>query len=107
MKDFKHISEYEKIFDEVKNAQEILENAIENYKSLQSKVQILEKYYSSSQWKEDFAMDERDEIPAYVKRGVLSEDGIYNMLARNREIMEMINRDGGEMRKNSFICITI
>ena len=40
--------------------------------------------------KEDFAADESGEIPADIKRGVLSEDGIYNLLERNREIMGMI-----------------
>jgi hypothetical protein len=35
-------------------------------------------------------MDERGEIPADIKRGVLSEDGIYDLLERNSEIMRMI-----------------
>lgn len=89
-KDFKHISDMEKIFDEILDAQESLDKSVEYYKKLQSKVQKLDKYYSSKQWKDDFAADERGEIPADVKRGVLSEDGIYNMLERNKEILEML-----------------
>lgn len=89
-KDFKHISDMEKIFDEVLDAQDYLDKAIENYKKLQPKIQKLDKYYSSKQWKDDFAADERGEIPVSMKRGVLSEDGIYNMLERNKEILEML-----------------
>ena len=35
-------------------------------------------------------MDERGEIPRDIKRGVLSEDGIYDVLERNKEIMDML-----------------
>lgn len=89
-REFKRISEMEEIFDEVAAAQDSLERAVDNYKSLQDKVRRLEDYYSGDQWKEDFAMDERGEIPADIKRGVLSEDGIYDLLERNSEIMRMI-----------------
>ncbi len=37
-------------------------------------------------------MDEEGKFPKRLKKGVLSEDGIYNMLARNKEIMKI--RDG-------------
>ncbi len=86
----KRISEMEEIFDEVAAAQDSLERAVDNYKSLQDKVRKLEDYYSGDQWKEDFAMDEQGEIPADIKRGVLSEGGIYDLLERKSEIMRMI-----------------
>ena len=89
-KDFKHISEMEELFDKVLQTQSAFEKAIEEYRELQVEIEKLEAYYSSKQWKDDFASDERVEIPSDVKRGVLSEDGIYNMLERNKEIMEMI-----------------
>ncbi len=92
-KDFKHLSEMEEIFDKVLQTQSAFEKAIEEYRELQSEIGKLEEYYSSEQWKEDFAADERGEIPADVKRGVLSEDGIYNMLERNKEILDMIYGD--------------
>ena len=92
--DFKHISEKEEIFDKVLQTQSAFAKAIEEYRELQPEIEKLEAYYSGKQWKEDFAMDERGEIPADVKRGVLSEDGIYNVLERNREIMEMTGSYG-------------
>ena len=40
----------------------------------------LEAYYKSPEWKRDFADDEAGRLPKGLKRGVLSEDGIYNLL---------------------------
>ena len=40
---------------------------------------ILSSYYESI-WKEDFEADEQGLIPKDMKRGVLSEDGLYNLL---------------------------
>ena len=47
----------------------------------------LSKYYSSELWKKDFAADEAGHLPPNLKRGVLSEDGIWNLLADYREIL--------------------
>lgn len=40
----------------------------------------LSAYYSSDAWKRDYAADEAGLLPKDLKRGVLSEDGIYNLL---------------------------
>ena len=60
-KDFKHISEMEKIFDKVLQTQSAFEKAIEEYRELQPEIDKLEAYYSGKQWKDDHAMDERGE----------------------------------------------
>ena len=36
------------------------------------------------------ALDEQGKLPRDLKRGVLSEDAIYNLLERNRELLEQI-----------------
>ena len=84
------INEMEKLFDRVLQTQSAFEKAVEEYRELQEDVHRLEEYYASQQWKDDLAADEKGEIPKSVKRGVLSEDGIFDMLERNKEIMEMI-----------------
>ena len=43
-------------------------------------IKQLDKYYRSPLWKEDFAADEAGKLPSNLKRGVLSEDGLYNLL---------------------------
>jgi len=43
--------------------------------------QSLLSYYEDGTWLEDYMRDERGELPANLKRGVLSEDGVYNLLS--------------------------
>ena len=57
-------------------------------KAIKEDVAELSKYYGSDLWKQDFAADEAGKLPQDLKRGVLSEDGIWNLLADYREIQE-------------------
>ena len=41
----------------------------------------LEDYYESSLWREDFLLDEKGLLPKDLKRGVLSQDGVYDLLS--------------------------
>ena len=43
-------------------------------------LKALSGYYGSDAWKRDFAADEAGLLPKDLKRGVLSEDGIYALL---------------------------
>ncbi len=47
----------------------------------QAMVACLIRYYEGGQWQQDYALDEQGLLPAALKRGVLSEDGVYNFLA--------------------------
>ena len=47
---------------------------------IQEATRILAEYYASDEWKQDFADDEAGLLPKDLKRGVLSEDGIWNLL---------------------------
>ena len=40
----------------------------------------LEAYYEGGQWLRDYQADEQSLLPAGLKRGVLSEDGVWNLL---------------------------
>ena len=42
---------------------------------------LLTEYYDGGQWLQDFALDETGLLPPELKRGVLSEDAVYNFLA--------------------------
>ena len=37
-------------------------------------------YYESGQWLKDYEADERGKLPAGLKRGVLSQDGLWDLL---------------------------
>ena len=42
--------------------------------------QALIDYYESGQWLKDYEADERGDMPRDLKRGVLSQDGLWNLL---------------------------
>lgn len=61
-------------------------------------------YYGSDDWKQDFAADEAGMLPHDLRRGVLSEDGIYNALEAYGEwIREPSCKGEVKMRKVLFI----
>ena len=63
-----------------------LSAALDNYAAVQDDIAALEQYYGSEEWKQDYADDEAGLLPADLKRGVLSEDGIWNLLEDVREL---------------------
>ncbi len=74
------VEHLEKIFDEVKESFISDKNFFEN-KKMQVKVSLLTQYLESGQWLRDFELDEKGELPKELKRGILSEDGLYNLIA--------------------------
>lgn len=48
----------------------------------EEKLRLLEAYYTSGEWREDYESDERGELPPDLKRGVLSQDALYDLLGR-------------------------
>ena len=61
-----------------------LEGTFQNEKQasdLEEAVQELKAYLENGQWLADYECDERGELPADLKRGVLSQDGLYNLLS--------------------------
>ena len=50
--------------------------------ALETKIisQELTDYYFGGQWLADYRAEERGELPADLKRGVLSEDGVWNLI---------------------------
>lgn len=63
-----------------------LDSALEKYEAAQEAIAALSEYYGSDLWKQDFATDEAGLLPEGLKRGVLSEDGIWNLLTDCKEL---------------------
>jgi hypothetical protein len=62
------VEKYERLFDEVSASHD------------PEKLAALEAYYTSGQWRDDYEADERGELPPDLKRGVLSQDALYDLL---------------------------
>lgn len=65
-----------------------LSSALDKYDEAKADIAALTSYYGSDDWKQDFAADEAGRLPKNLKRGVLSEDGIWNLLEAHRELQE-------------------
>ncbi len=80
MKQTERIQEMEQHLDKAQAAIKSLELAIEQYVNAQESIEKLKTYLSSKEWKKDFRDSEAGKLPDGLKCGVLSEDGIWNML---------------------------
>ena len=63
-----------------------LSTALDKWEDAQQAIAALDKYYGSEEWRQDYADDEAGLLPADLKRGVLSEDGIWNLLTDVNEL---------------------
>lgn len=70
----------EAYFDEVLLVLEKEKMTINRNVDIKEKIQTLRRYQESGQWLKDYESDERGEFPSDLKRGVLSQDGLYNLL---------------------------
>ena len=88
MKQRERIEEMEKHFERASEVVDRLSSTLDEYAKVQDSIKALESYYGSKEWKKDFHDDEEGLLPTDLKRGVLSEDGIWNLLEEVRELKE-------------------
>ena len=81
MEQIERIQHYETLLDRIAPVLENLEEALDAFEGIQEDVKELAAYYEDDDWREDFEADEAGKLPADLKRGVLSEDGIYDVLS--------------------------
>ena len=101
MEQIERITYMEQILDEATEAVSSLSEALEKYSAVQDKLQELVAYYSSEQWRQDFDDDSAGKIPSNLKRGVLSEDAVYNLLADISDLKERLKQLGD----NEALCL--
>ena len=80
MDQIERIQYFESLLDRVSPVLANLEEALDAFDGIQEDVQELAAYYEGESWREDFEADEAGELPLDLKRGVLSEDGIFDVL---------------------------
>lgn len=70
----------EAAFDRTAAAVKALTEALDAYETVKVDIDRLTDYLDSGAWREDFEADEAGFVPEDLKRGVLSEDALYNLL---------------------------
>ena len=90
MKQIERIQYMEQLLDFIIEARKEQHANQEKSARIQEAIHILAEYYGSDEWKQDFADDEAGLLPKDLKRGVLSEDGIWNVLSSEESEQETI-----------------
>ena len=67
--------------DRVEKYERLFEEAVRTHDP--ETLRLLERYYTEGEWREDYEADERGELPPDLKRGVLSQDALYDLLEEN------------------------
>lgn len=79
------INEMESIYDEVISALNTQAKYLSSAQ-MQDKIKTLYDYYTSGDWLRDYELDEQGLLPPEIKRGVLSQDGLHELLSAISEI---------------------
>ena len=92
MTQIERIKKMEQILDEATSAVSELANALEKYRASISSLKALSSYYEGGAWFADYNDDQAGKIPHDLKRGVLSEDAVWNLLSDNDEALDIMKR---------------
>lgn len=74
------IEQMESYFDILQSIAKGNPSAIHQDSSARNMLQILTEYYESGQWLQDYELDEQKLLPQNLKRGILSQDSLYDFL---------------------------
>ena len=78
------IEKMEQALDTSAIAVKKLSEAMDEYECAQKALKSLFDYYGSALWMQDY---EAGRLPEELKRGVLSEDAVYELITKHRELM--------------------
>ncbi len=87
MEQIERIREMEACLDASEKAIRELSEALSAFETVQPQYRRLSDYYGSDQWMQDYEDDEAGKLPRDLKRGVLSEDAVYDLVTENRELL--------------------
>ena len=80
------IRRYEESYDMLDRMTAQLDDILRLFKESEGRLKELDEYYTGPLWRQDFEDDEAGLLPKGLKRGILSEDSIYNLLERVNEL---------------------
>ena len=83
----KRVKAMDEAFNSALEAMSTLEKDLDTIWHIRDTIAVLEDYQTSGLWKRDFEADESGALPPDCPRGVLSEDGLYDLLRDYDELM--------------------
>ena len=76
----------EPVLDDCAAALDRLRTSLDSAAAVPGQLKALSAYYGGRAWRSDFEADAQGALPDDLKRGVLSEDAIYDALTDSRAI---------------------
>ncbi|MBQ3292606.1 MAG: DUF4298 domain-containing protein [Mogibacterium sp.] len=92
MDQVERIKAMEKILDASRLAVDDLAEAVLAYEAIQKAYFDLVNYYSSTTWMADFEDDEQGKLPEDLKRGVLTEDAVYDLITDHKYLLNRMQQ---------------
>ncbi len=92
------IKKMEEKLDDVTPKIRAIEESLNNMKQVFEDMKILSDYYSND-WKKDFEADEEGKIPKDLKRGVLSQDTLFDLLGKINEFEQDITELNNKIKQ--------
>lgn len=86
----------EQALNEAVPAVEQLRAALEGYKNVQPQLKTLSEYYQSPLWMQDYDADQAGLLPPQLRRGVLTEDALWDLLGDEANLREELKQLAGE-----------
>lgn len=80
------IKRMEQYMDEVQKVLRADPDSIHTEALIQEMLQELNQYMDDGKWLQDYDCDERGELPTELKRGVLAQDTLYELLCEIKEL---------------------
>lgn len=98
--DYKHIEEMEQMRVSYGQLLHQTEDLLDTLDAHNIDYTTLRDYYTSEQRQQDLLADEQGLLPPTLKRGVLSEDELYDLMGDYREIAFRMIELGTKMLRN-------
>ena len=76
------IQKMENMYNQLGTAMQSAPEQIKKNPALIESAQTLCRYYNEGKWLHDYEADEKGLLPQDLKRGVLSQDGLYDLLSQ-------------------------
>lgn len=86
------IMRMEQLLDRSAAVLEQLDAALSALEAVQPEIEQLAVYYQSEDWMHDYEDDAAGRLPAALKRGVLSQDAVYDLLTDHQRLLETMRQ---------------
>lgn len=100
MHNIERIQAMEQAFDDILVAYRGLSLSLTRFSAVQPQILELFQYYGSQEFHQDLSLDEQGKLPRDLKRGVLSEDGVYDLFEALQGMVEEMRALAGVTENN-------